>query len=82
VAKRILVVEDNDLNRKLFCDVLKANGYIEVILTQDYESSRLNSYGLKALYLRKREDGTYRILTETWKDLPPKQFTALNRWTQ
>jgi len=27
VAKRIMVVEDNDLNRKLFCDVLRANGY-------------------------------------------------------
>lgn len=27
MPKRILVVEDNDLNRKLFCDVLKANGY-------------------------------------------------------
>ena len=27
MAKRILVVEDNDLNRKLFCDVLKAHGY-------------------------------------------------------
>lgn len=27
VPKRILVVEDNDLNRKLFCDVLRANGY-------------------------------------------------------
>ncbi len=27
MTKRILVVEDNDLNRKLFCDVLKANGY-------------------------------------------------------
>lgn len=27
MAKRILVVEDNDLNRKLFCDVLKANGF-------------------------------------------------------
>jgi len=27
VAKRILVVEDNDLNRKLFCDVLKSQGY-------------------------------------------------------
>lgn len=25
--KRILVVEDNDLNRKLFCDVLAANGF-------------------------------------------------------
>ena len=27
MAKRILVVEDNDLNRKLFCDVLMANGF-------------------------------------------------------
>lgn len=27
MAKRILVVEDNDLNRKLFCDVLKASGF-------------------------------------------------------
>ena len=27
MTKRILVVEDNDLNRKLFCDVLKANGF-------------------------------------------------------
>ena len=28
MAKRILVVEDNDLNRKLFCDVLKSQGYV------------------------------------------------------
>jgi two-component system cell cycle response regulator DivK len=27
MTKRILVVEDNDLNRKLFCDVLKAGGF-------------------------------------------------------
>jgi two-component system cell cycle response regulator DivK len=27
VAKRILIVEDNDLNRKLFCDLLRANGF-------------------------------------------------------
>ena len=27
MAKRILVVEDNDLNRRLFCDVLRAKGY-------------------------------------------------------
>lgn len=27
MANRIMVVEDNDLNRKLFCDVLKANGF-------------------------------------------------------
>ena len=34
MAKRILVVEDNDLNRKLFCDVLKANGF-EVVPVAD-----------------------------------------------
>ena len=34
MAKRILVVEDNDLNRKLFCDVLKANGH-EVVPVAD-----------------------------------------------
>lgn len=27
MAQRVLVVEDNDLNRKLFCDVLKAGGF-------------------------------------------------------
>lgn len=27
MTKRIMVVEDNDLNRKLFCDVLKAKGF-------------------------------------------------------
>lgn len=27
MAKLIMVVEDNDLNRKLFCDVLKAQGF-------------------------------------------------------
>ncbi len=27
VTKRILVVEDNDLNRKLFCDLLRAKGF-------------------------------------------------------
>ena len=37
VAKRIMVVEDNDLNRKLFCDVLKANGF-EVVPVADGEN--------------------------------------------
>jgi len=27
VAKKILVVEDNELNLKLFCDLLRAHGY-------------------------------------------------------
>ena len=37
MAKRIMVVEDNDLNRKLFCDVLQANGF-EVEPVADGES--------------------------------------------
>ena len=28
MAKKILVVEDNELNSKLFCDLLRAHGYI------------------------------------------------------
>jgi two-component system cell cycle response regulator DivK len=27
VAKKVLVVEDNDLNRKLFCDLLRAHDF-------------------------------------------------------
>ena len=34
MAKRILVVEDNDLNRKLFCDVLRSKGH-EVLPCDD-----------------------------------------------
>ncbi|AKM09296.1 response regulator [Croceicoccus naphthovorans] len=28
MTERVLVVEDNDLNRKLFCDLLRANGLV------------------------------------------------------
>ena len=28
MANRVLVVEDNELNLKLFCDLLKANGFL------------------------------------------------------
>lgn len=28
VAKRVLVVEDNELNLKLFCDLLRAHGFL------------------------------------------------------
>ena len=34
MAKTILVVEDNDLNMKLFCDLLDAHGY-ETMQTRD-----------------------------------------------
>ena len=28
MAKRVLVVEDNELNLKLFCDLLRAHGFV------------------------------------------------------
>ncbi|MCK5576119.1 MAG: response regulator [Sphingomonadales bacterium] len=34
MPKKILIVEDNDLNMKLFCDLLEAHGY-ETIQTKD-----------------------------------------------
>jgi two-component system, cell cycle response regulator DivK len=34
VAKKVLVVEDNELNLKLFCDLLRAHGY-EAVPIQD-----------------------------------------------
>ncbi|MGB7404330.1 MAG: response regulator [Pacificimonas sp.] len=34
MAKTILVVEDNDLNMKLFCDILEAHGY-DTMQTRD-----------------------------------------------
>lgn len=34
MTKTVLVVEDNDLNMKLFCDLLEAHGY-ETIKTRD-----------------------------------------------
>ncbi|MGB7417894.1 MAG: response regulator [Erythrobacter sp.] len=36
MIRHVMVVEDNDLNRKLFCDVLKANGFsVEPVATGD-----------------------------------------------
>ena len=36
MSKLVLVVEDNDLNMKLFCDLLEAHGY-ETMQTRDGE---------------------------------------------
>lgn len=38
MAKRILVVEDNDLNRKLFCDVLTSQGFAVEPVADGYEA--------------------------------------------
>jgi two-component system cell cycle response regulator DivK len=45
MAKRILVVEDNDLNRKLFCDLLKANGFaVEPVADGDVVIERTRQF--------------------------------------
>ena len=46
MPKRVLVVEDNELNMKLFNDLLEANGY-QVIQTRD---------GLSALDLARKQE--------------------------
>ena len=45
MAKRILVVEDNDLNRKLFCDVLLASGFaVEPVADGNVAIERARSF--------------------------------------
>lgn len=45
MAKRILVVEDNDLNRKLFCDVLQASGFdVEPVADGNEAIARARSF--------------------------------------
>lgn len=38
MAKKILIVEDNELNAKLFCDLLGANGYETVETNEGIEA--------------------------------------------
>lgn len=46
MTKRILVVEDNDLNRKLFCDVLQASGFcVEPVADGGTAIERAKSFG-------------------------------------
>jgi two-component system cell cycle response regulator DivK len=40
VAKKILVVEDNELNLKLFCDLLRAHGYAAEAVREAVERTR------------------------------------------
>ena len=45
MKKRILVVEDNDLNRKLFCDVLQAGGFaVEPVADGNVAIERARSF--------------------------------------
>lgn len=41
MPKTVLIVEDNDLNRKLFVDVLEANGYATLAADSAAEAMRL-----------------------------------------
>ena len=72
VAKRILVVEDNDLNRKLFCDVLKANGF-EVEPLADgkvaLETARQLSPDLILMDIQLSEVSGVDLIEEAKKDL-------------
>jgi len=46
VAKRVLVVEDNELNLKLFCDLLRAHGYTVEPVKDGREAVRtMRSFG-------------------------------------
>jgi two-component system, cell cycle response regulator DivK len=45
MMKRILVVEDNDLNRKLFCDVLAAHGFsVEPVSDGEFAIDRARAF--------------------------------------
>jgi two-component system cell cycle response regulator DivK len=45
MKQRILVVEDNDLNRKLFCDVLQASGFaVEPVADGEVAIERARSF--------------------------------------
>ena len=46
MAKRVLVVEDNDLNRKLFCEVLRSQGFaVEPVGDGDEALERARQFG-------------------------------------
>ncbi|NOZ42683.1 MAG: response regulator [Alphaproteobacteria bacterium] len=67
MRKKILVVEDNDLNMKLFCDLLNAHGY-DTIQTQE---------GMRALALA-RERNPDLILMDI--QLPEVSGLEVTKW--
>lgn len=67
MRKKILVVEDNELNMKLFCDLLSAHGY-DTIQTQE---------GMKALELA-REQKPDLILMDI--QLPEVSGLEVTKW--
>ncbi|RGP41634.1 Phosphate regulon transcriptional regulatory protein [Altererythrobacter insulae] len=72
VAKRILVVEDNDLNRKLFCDVLKANGFDVDPLADGsvvLDTARQNSPDLIIMDIQLPEVSGVDLIEQAKKDL-------------
>ena len=72
MAKRILVVEDNDLNRKLFCDVLKANGFDVDPLADGsvvLDTARQNSPDLIIMDIQLPEVSGVDLIEQAKKDL-------------
>ncbi len=77
MAKRVLVVEDNELNLKLFCDLLEANGFLvdpvrDARLALDHAHSKTPDLivldihmphisGLELIHLFKKDDTLKRV---------------------
>lgn len=66
-AKKVLVVEDNELNMKLFCDLLEAHGY-DPIKSRD---------GLRAVELAREQKPSLIIMDI---QLPDVSGLDLTRW--
>ena len=75
-----MVVEDNDLNRKLFCDVLKANGF-EVDPVADgeqvLETARLNEPDLIIMDIQLPGISGVDLIAAAKKDNALKQIPVL-----
>ncbi len=75
-----MVVEDNDLNRKLFCDVLKANGF-EVDPVADgeqvLETARSNSPDLIIMDIQLPGISGVDLIAAAKKDQALKQIPVL-----
>lgn len=75
-----MVVEDNDLNRKLFCDVLKAQGYdVEPVADGDavLENARANVPDLIIMDIQLPGVSGVDLITEAKKDPSLREIPVL-----